>query len=334
VSKSGPLVIGLDLGDEEQNPSTFLECIRLAEQLKFKVAWLGDHFMPWVDMGKRSSFVWALIAASLQTTHRIKVGPYVTCPIGGRYHPAIIAQASATLDNLYPRRFLLAVGTGEAINEEYFLGYWPKWNERLERLTESLRLIRELWNEDGHFDFQGKYFPAKQIFLYTKPKTPIGIYFSATGPRSAFSAGKHGDHLITLSSINPLERCRTTIFPRFDEGVRSAGKDPRKAEKIVSVRYTFDDEKEFLEKSRRRAAIMTRVALDEADPREIERLGLSVADADLLKRTNFCSDWNDLIEILNKFHDIGATQVTLPSGADRVEIEKIAKHVLPSFSGS
>jgi len=323
----------LDLGDDEKDPSTFIESIKLAERLRFKVAWLGDHFMPWIDAGKRSSFVWALIAASLQITRKIKVGPYVTCPIGGRYHPAIIAQAAATLDNLYPRRFLLAVGTGEAVNEEYFFGFWPKWNERLERLIESLKLVRELWKEDYHFDFRGKYFPAKQIFLYTKPKTQVGIYFSATGPCSAFSAGKYGDHLITLSSINPLERCRSMIFPKFAEGARSGGRDPKKAEKIVSVRYTFDDEKEFLKKSRPRAAIMMRAALDEADPREIERLGLSIPEEDLLKKTNFCSSWNDLVEILNKFHDIGATQVTLPTGADWVEIKKIAKHVLPSFSG-
>src|SRR5579872_2612697 len=157
-SSHGKVRISLDIGENEKDPTEFRDAVVLADKLGFDVAWLGDHFMPWMDSGKRSAYVWSLIASALEASRKIKVGPYVTTPIGARYHPAIIAQASATLDNMYPGRFKLGVGTGEAVNEAMFLpSGWPRWKERTNRLVEGVELMRKMWSSGSFFDFTGSY---------------------------------------------------------------------------------------------------------------------------------------------------------------------------------
>ena len=123
----------LDLGENDFDPAQFVDGVVYADELGFDTAWFGDHFFPWYHSGKKSAFAWAVMSVALEKTNRIKVGPLVSTPIGGRYHPALIAQASATIDNMYPGRFSLGVGTGEAVNERpFFNDKWPTWNERID----------------------------------------------------------------------------------------------------------------------------------------------------------------------------------------------------------
>jgi alkanesulfonate monooxygenase SsuD/methylene tetrahydromethanopterin reductase-like flavin-dependent oxidoreductase (luciferase family) len=65
-----------------------------AEEQGFRTAWFGDHIFPWYHSGMRSAFIWSVMGVALEKTAGIKVGPWVTVPIGARYHPAIIAQLS------------------------------------------------------------------------------------------------------------------------------------------------------------------------------------------------------------------------------------------------
>jgi G6PDH family F420-dependent oxidoreductase len=325
--------IALDLGETRKDPGEFKELVVLADRLGFEVAWLGDHFMPWTHSGNRSSFAWSLIASSLESTRRIKVGPYVTTPIGARYHPLLVAQASATLDNMYPGRFVLGVGTGEAVNESPFVQNWPRWKERMERLVEGVDLMRRLWESESYFDFDGRYFRSKQIFLFTKPKTKKpDVYFSAVGPKSAAIAGEHGDGLITLGSRNPLEKLRGIILPSFDEGARRAGKDPSRMKKIISFGFTFEDEKAYLQRRRRTAGNLARGALDEPDPRKIENMGQELTDEQLIKSTYFCSSWSEVVEMIHRFGDIGFSQIVLESGPDAEAIKSYSENILPYFA--
>ncbi len=131
----------LDLGENTYDPMKFVDAVVYAEEQGFDTAWFGDHFFPWFHSGKKSAFAWSVMGSALDRTGSIKVGTLVTTPIGGRYHPAIIAQASSTLDNMYPGRFRLGVGTGEALNEgPFWNNRWPPWEERLERLLEGIKL--------------------------------------------------------------------------------------------------------------------------------------------------------------------------------------------------
>jgi coenzyme F420-dependent glucose-6-phosphate dehydrogenase len=321
--------VGLDLGENDKDPGDFRDAVVLAEKLGFDVAWLGDHFMPWVHSGERSSFVWSLMGACLQATRRIKVGPFVTTPIGGRYHPALVAQASATLDNMYPGRLVLGVGTGEAMNEVPFLSGWPRWKERMARLVEGIDLMRKLWSSKSYFDFHGKFFDAKQVFLYTKPATKLSVLVSSTGPRSAELAGEYGDGIITLGSRNPPDKIRDVIFSRFDAGARKAGKNPARMEKVVSVSFTMEKPGVFLKPPRGHFGNLAEGALDESDPRRIEEMGAAVPDGVLLNSTIFCSSWADVAELILKFKKSGTTQVVLPAGPDERLIRTYAQKLLP-----
>jgi coenzyme F420-dependent glucose-6-phosphate dehydrogenase len=330
-----PLKFSLDIGEDQADPAEFRECVILAEELGFDHAWLGDHFMPWVHSGNRSAFVWSLLGTALESTRRIKVGPYVTAPIGARYHPAILAQAGATLDSLYPGRFLMGVGTGEAVNEAHFVDYaWPPWKERMERLIEGIALMKRFWRSSSYFDFEGKYFRMKQVYLYTKPRTDLEIYFSAIGPKAARFAGEFGDHLITTSSRNPLERCRDVIFPSFEAGAKAAGKAPETMGKIVTLSFTLEDKQSYLASSRKYAGVFAGTAqhqfrsYNEPDPRRIEKMG---SDEEILQSTTFCSTWSDVIELISKYREIGVTEIVLDSGADKAKIREMALKILSQF---
>ncbi len=331
--KNGNLRISVDIGENDKDPAEFRDCVVLAEKLGFDGAWLGDHFLPWVHSGNRSAYVWSLLGACLEATNKIKVGPFVTTPLGARYHPAIVAQASATLDNMYPGRFMLSVGTGEAMNEVPFLGRWPNWEDRRERLLEGIDLIRKFWESKDYFDFEGKYFNMKQVYMYTKPKTKMKIYFSGLGVKSSRAAGEYGDALITLTTHNSLERCRDIIFPSFEEGARAAGKNPKEMEKIVSLSFFTGSKKDFLASARTTAGIIAKGSNDEPDPRKIEAMGQSVPEYELLKSTYICSKWSEVIDLASKFEEIGASEIVLPSGADRAMIRTLGSKVLNHFKG-
>ena len=322
------LAISVDLGENEREPSGFLECIVLSEKMGFDAAWLGDHFLPWIHNGGRSSSVWPLIGAALQSTKKILVGPLVATPIGGRYHPATLAQSSATVDSMFPGRLILSVGTGEAVNEFPFLGHWPDWHERIERLSEGVELMKKLWKSPSYFDFDGKFFKMKQVFLYTKPKTNLEVYFSALGKGSARYAGKYGDHLLTLSQECSLEKCKEEIFPSFERGAKDAGKNPGKMNKVVSLGFTLDDQENFLKASRQTAATNS---WDETDPRKIESMGPSVSDDKILRTTYFCSDWDDVVDLISKFQEAGATHIILQPGANEERIKEYGERILKHF---
>jgi len=324
------LKIGVDVGENEAEPRQFLECAILAEKQGFDSFWFGDHFMPWIHTGGKSVFIWSLLASSLERTDRIPIGPDVTCPIGGRFHPAIVAQAAATLDNMYPGRFMLGVGSGEAVNEARFFhehGGWPRWKERIERLAEAITLMRELWAREDYFTFKGKFFSMQDVILYTKPRTKIPIYFSAIGPKSASYAGKFGDHLITFASP---ETCRDVIFPKFDEAASAAGKDPRKAEKMILVNFALGDPKESIKRLKQGwAGFLAKGAFDEADPRLVEASASSVDDDVIREWFQLCPTVEHLAEVGERYREAGANQVVFETGPSPELIRSIAHEVLP-----
>src|SRR5205085_12062319 len=169
---------------------------------------------------------------------RMHMGSGITCPIL-RYHPSIIAQAAATLSCFAPGRVYLGVGTGEALNDYSSTAMWPEYEEREARLIEAIDLIRRLWS-GKEVTFVGKYYRTKKARLYTPPASPIPIYYSAFAPRSARMAGKYGDGLITAGNkqLDPFKQ----IIKNFEEGARTAGKDPANMPRLVelNVEYTND----------------------------------------------------------------------------------------------
>ena len=327
-----PPKLSVDIGESYNDPIAFVECATVAEKYGFDTAWFGDHLLPWTHNRRRSSFVWSIMPVALDRTKKLRIGVFVTVPVGGRYHPLVIAQAAATLDNMYPGRFSLGVGSGEAMSDAMFFPKgWPDWIERIERLAEAIVLIRKAWESDDYFSFQGKYFKVDNFFLYTKPKTEIPICFSALGRKSAAYAGTYADHLVT---INPAETCRDVIFPSFESSARKAGKDPMKMEKMVAVNLQFFKNKnDGVEELRRNgeAGLLLKESRDEKDPRVIQKLSQSVSSERILAGKNFISSPEEVIELTERYSKIGATHVIYDIQSFRDRIEFLGEKVVPFF---
>jgi secondary-alcohol dehydrogenase (coenzyme-F420) len=293
----------------EYDPDYTLKYSVQAEKVGFDYLWMGDHYLPWHASFQHSFFVWELLAVIASKTKKLIVGPDVTVPIGARYHPAIIAQAGGTLARMYPGRFVLGVGSGEALNESWFLGRWPKWSERMDRLLEGVELIRKLWAEDDYFGFKGKYFRLDTTKLYVKhPKTPP-IYISAMGKKSSYLAGKYADRLISSGNA---EAMRTVVFPNFDRGARDAGRDPSKIEKAVLMDMATGPEDKILERVHRLAAgSAVHGMVDEGDPRKIEKVGSKVPKEQLRKNIIIFRKPDEVIDAIEVFRKLGAGQVII-----------------------
>ncbi|MFL5770000.1 MAG: TIGR03557 family F420-dependent LLM class oxidoreductase [Chloroflexota bacterium] len=186
--------IGYSLSTEEHRPDELVRYAQRAEAIGFEYASISDHFHPWVESQGNSPFVWAVLGGLAQATSRLRFGTGVTCPTV-RYHPAIIAQAAATVAAMLPGRFFLGVGTGENLNEHVVGGKWPRFAERAARLEEAVEVIRALWTGEI-VNHDGEHYTVENARIYTLPDAPPPIVVAASGPKSAALAGRIGDGLI------------------------------------------------------------------------------------------------------------------------------------------
>jgi coenzyme F420-dependent glucose-6-phosphate dehydrogenase len=323
--------ISANLGENDFDPKEFVDAAVYAEEVGFQTVWFGDHIFPWYHSGKRSSFVWSMMPAALERTDKIKVGPWVTVPTGARYHPAIIAQASATLDNMYPGRLILGFGTGEALNERPFWNdRWPKWEERMERMTEGIRLIREMWESGEPFKFEGKYFSSDFYCLYTKPRRNIPIYASAIGKKAAYAAGVNTEGLITLSPRNNTQKLKDVILPEYMRG-RSATNKKGLGKVAIELIYSFRTPEDLLKNEWRTLGIWRKDSWSAPNPVEVEKEGAKVTKDDLRSNMHFCKDWKDIVKLIEAYQEVGVNEVNISTGCTKKMIRSVAKNVHDVF---
>jgi G6PDH family F420-dependent oxidoreductase len=188
--------IGYFLSCEEYGPHELVEQARLAEDAGFESLWISDHYHPWNDEQGQSPLVWSVIGAISQVC-RLPVTTAVTCPMV-RIHPAVVAQAAATSAVMLGGKFVLGVGTGEALNEHILGSAWPTAGVRLEMLEEAVQVMRRLW-EGGFVSHRGRHYTVDSARIYTLPDEPPPVYVSAFGPKSLRLAAKIGDGYITTA---------------------------------------------------------------------------------------------------------------------------------------
>jgi|SRR5690606_8859410 len=201
---------GYHASHEQHPPSALLDYVRRAEQAGFAAAMCSDHFHPWSPQQGQSGFAWSWLGAALCAT-RLSLG-CVNAP-GWRYHPAIVAQAAATLAEMYPDRFWLSVGSGEALNEHIVGAHWPEKSERNARLLESVEIVRALWAGET-VTHRGRV-RVEEAKLYTRPERPPKIFGAALTPETARWIGGWADGLITVGA-SPDARER--VLDAFREG--------------------------------------------------------------------------------------------------------------------
>ena len=283
TAESGSVLkLGYKASAEQFGPTELLQFSRLAEQSGFDSVFISDHFQPWKHHGGHAPFSLAWLGALGALTSRITIGTSVMTPTF-RYHPAVVAQAFATLGVMFPDRIVLGVGTGESLNEVPSTGMaWPEFKERFARLREAVTLMRRLWTEE-RVTFEGQYYRTKDATIYDRPATPVPIYIAAAGALIAKYAGRAGDGLICTSG-KARELYTETILPKVLEGRGEAGSRAPDYTRMIEVKVSFDtDMKRAMEDTRHWAvlALTPEEKISVHSPEEMERLadGLSAERA-------------------------------------------------------
>ncbi len=218
---------------EQFGPIEVTEYSQRAEEAGFSGVMAADHFQPWVPQQGQAPFVWNVLSLIGERT-KGDLGPGVVCP-SFRMHPAIVAQAAATLAVMYPGRAWLGLGSGEALNEHIVGGYWPETSERIARMFEAIDIIRKLFTgKDVKHD--GRWYKLETTRLWTMPDEAPPIYIATAGPYTAKRTGEVCDGIITVGA--PAEKIGL-VLGRFEEGARAAGKHPATMPKILQLHLSW-----------------------------------------------------------------------------------------------
>lgn len=231
------LTVGYAAMLEQFHPSEAVALTAAAEEHGFSGCMAADHFAPWVPHQGQSAFVWNVLTAVGERTTG-DLGPGVVCP-SFRWHPAVVAQAAATLEAMYPGRTWLGVGAGEALNEHVLGGYWPEAGERSRRMFEAVELITQLFTASAaakDTKFAGEFFRMETTRLWTMPETAPEILVATAGPINARKTGQLADGIITVGA--PPERIEM-LLGKFADGARQAGKDPDTMPKVLQLHLSW-----------------------------------------------------------------------------------------------
>ena len=204
-------LLGLHCSHEQIPPSRLLTHVCEAEAAGFGAAMSSDHFSPWSERQGESGFAWSFLGAALQAT-ALPFG-VVNAP-GQRYHPAIVAQAAATLAELFPGRLWVALGTGEASNEHITGGRWPPKAKRNARLRECVDVMRSLFA--GEVVSHEGLVRVDRARLWTLPAEPPNLVGAAVTAETARWCGGWADGLVTINQ--PVERLRGVIAAFRENG--------------------------------------------------------------------------------------------------------------------
>ena len=326
------LKIGYAAMLEQFAPQEVVGYCALAEQHGFSGVMAADHFQPWTPQQGEAAFVWNVMTAIAERT-KGEVGPGVTCP-SFRMHPAIVAQASATLAAMYPGRHWLGLGSGEALNEHIIAGYWPEAPERIARMFEAIEIIRKLFTSpDKDVKHDGRYFKLESTRLWTMPDVPPPIYVATAGPITAKKTGALCDGLITVGA--PESKIEG-IFAKFEEGAREAGKDPKSLPKILQLHLSWastDDQAMTNALVQWPNGGMKFPKQDIRSPFDFEQMAGMVRPGDFIGRMLISEDLEKHRAEIQRFIDLGFDEVYLHNvGRNQAEwIEVFGKEVLPKL---
>jgi G6PDH family F420-dependent oxidoreductase len=196
--------IGYKLAAEAFGPRELIRQAVLAEQAGFDFVEMSDHYHPWLEEQGHSAFAWSVLPVIAAKTERIGLATGVTCP-SVRYHPAVIAQAAATMAIISDGRFTLGVGAGERLNEHVTGQGFPAQRARHERLREALEIIRLLWR-GGYRSYDGRYLQLEDARVFDLPDELPVMAVAASGPVSARIAAELGDGLFATEPDDDLVR--------------------------------------------------------------------------------------------------------------------------------
>ncbi|MFD9889338.1 TIGR03557 family F420-dependent LLM class oxidoreductase [Amycolatopsis sp. NPDC059027] len=214
--------LGYTLMTEQAGPKELVRYAEGAERAGFDFEVSSDHYSPWLEEQGHSPYAWSVLGAVAHCTERIELMTYVTCPTM-RYHPAVVAQKAATVQELSDGRFTLGLGAGENLNEHVVGRGWPPVNVRHDMLAEAVQIIGGLF-DGGYFDYAGTYFRVDSAKLWDLPtaRTPVAV--AVSGSRSVTRFAPVADAMI---AVEPKEQlCREWDATRLGRPTRKIAQLP------------------------------------------------------------------------------------------------------------
>lgn len=228
---------GYKLMTEEHGAKALVENAVLAERAGFDFVSISDHFHPWLEAQGHAPFAWSVLGAIAHATDKIGIATGLTCPII-RYHPAIIAQAAATVALLSDNRFTLAVGAGERLNEHVTGARWPSVPERHAMLAEAFEIFRLLWSGGVH-TYRGEHFTVDHAQLYDLPTKPVPVVLGVSGPESVKLVNENADGIMTTVPDAALVKAFKKKGPRYAEVALAFAPTVEAGRKLAHERFRF-----------------------------------------------------------------------------------------------
>ena len=316
--------IGFHASHEQFSPRHLLQLVQQAEKAGFKAVLSSDHFHPWSNKQGESGFAWSWLGAAMQATN-LEFG-VVNAP-GQRYHPAIIAQAVATLDQMFPGRFWMANGSGQALNENITGEKWPPKETRNQRLEESVMVMRELWK--GDYVTHHGIINVENAKLFTRPTHTPTVFGAAITPKTASWLAGWADGLITISK--PVEELKKMV-----QAFRRNGGEGKPMALKVQISYAANMQKarEGAFEQWRNNIFPSNLISELITPEQFDAMGEKVTEEDLEKYVIMGSEAGVFIEKIKAFQELGFDKIIIHNVNKEQEdyIDFFGKEVLPEFS--
>lgn len=316
--------IGYHASHEQFKPSELLRYVQLAEQAGFSHVLSSDHFHPWGQDQGQSGFAWAWLGAAMQATPTLAYR-VVNAP-GARYHPAIIAQATATLAEMFPQRFWLTVGSGQALNERITGEPWPIKHDRNARLKESVDIMRALWA--GETVTHHGLVRVEEAKLYSRPDNLPPIIGAAVTATTAEWLGSWADGLITIS--RPPEQLKAVV-----DAFRRGGGQGKPM--LLKVQLSYDRSEELARQKAHqqwRNNIFKNIVMTELrTPEQFDAAGQFVQPQELDRHVRISADLDQQIEWLKQDIALGFDELLLHNVNREQEqfIEVFGDKVIPAL---
>jgi coenzyme F420-dependent glucose-6-phosphate dehydrogenase len=317
-------VIGYHASHEQFAPSQLLKWAILAEECGFQAINCSDHFHPWSERQGQSGYSFAWLGAAMQAT-KIPFG--VVCAPGQRNNVGIVAQAAATLAEMFPDRFWISLGSGEALNENITGDRWITKSERNERLFQCAEIIRKLFR--GKCVTHRGLVTLQEARLYTLPKTFPLLIGAAVSEKTAGWLGSWADGLITISK--PIEELKKVV-----EAFRNGGGEGKPIYLKVQLSYDVSHDKALTGAwDQWRTNILPPEILDDLwQVKQFDAAAQYVRKEDIGKHVNVSSDLNEHIQWINSYTKLGFDKIILHNVNREQErfIRDFGAKVLPSVA--
>lgn len=317
--------VGYHASHEQFAPSELLKYVGLAEKAGFAAVMSSDHFTPWSERQGQSGFAWSWLGAAMQATG-LPFG--MVCAPGQRYHPAIIAQAAATLAEMFPGRLWCAFGSGQYMNEHITGTGWISKPERNARLLECVQVIRALWAGET-VSLKGEFITVDEAKLYTRPKETPLLLGAAITPDTAKWVATWADGIIT--TYKPAEKQQ-----EFINAFREGGGEGKPMYLQAQTSYAKTD-KAALEGAYdqwRNNILESRVLSELRMPNQFDAIGDLIRPEDLHDHIRISADPSQHVEWLQQDMEMGFERIFIHNVNREQErfIEVFGEKVLPALT--